>query len=146
LTTVAKEHVLWLGDARCGDVALVGPKAAHLSALTESHPVPEGFCVTADAYRAAGGNGTIPVALAQEIGAAYARLVGDLGPDADPLPVAVRSSALDEDGPSASFAGQHDTFLNIVGLDALLDAIARTWRSLGSEGALAYRRAHGLPT
>jgi rifampicin phosphotransferase len=146
LTTVAKQHVLWLGDARCGEVALVGPKAAHLSALTESHPVPEGFCVTADAYRAAGGDGTIPVALAQEIGAAYARLVGDLGPDADPDPVAVRSSALDEDGPSASFAGQHDTFLNIVGLDALLEAIARTWRSLGAEGALAYRRAHGLPT
>jgi rifampicin phosphotransferase len=146
LTTVAKEHVLWLGDARCGDVALVGPKAAHLSALTESHPVPEGFCVTADAYRAAGGDGTIPASLAQEIGAAYARLVGDLGPDADPDPVAVRSSALDEDGPAASFAGQHDTFLNIVGLDALLDAIARTWRSLGAEGALAYRRAHGLPT
>jgi rifampicin phosphotransferase len=146
LTTVAKQHVLWLGDARCGDVALVGPKAAHLSALTESHPVPDGFCVTADAYRAAAGDGTIPVALAQEIGAAYARLVGDLGPGADPDPVAVRSSALDEDGPSASFAGQHDTFLNIVGLDALLDAIARTWRSLGAEGALAYRRAHGLPT
>jgi rifampicin phosphotransferase len=146
MTTVAKEHVLWLGDVRCGDVALVGPKAAHLSALAESHPVPDGFCVTADAYRASGDGASIPTALAQEIGAAYTRLVGDLGPDADPDPVAVRSSAIDEDGPSASFAGQHETYLNVVGLEALLDAIARTWRSLRSDGALAYRRAHGLPT
>ena len=62
-----------------------------------------------------------------------------------PAPVAVRSSALDEDGPTASFAGQHETVLNVVGLDAVLAAVERTWRSLRSEAALTYRRAHGLP-
>jgi rifampicin phosphotransferase len=144
MTTVANDHIVSLGDVRCMDPALVGPKAAHLSALAESHPVPDGFCITAEAYRAAQGEG-LPTELAQAIGSAYARLVGDLGPGAEPDPVAVRSSGIDEDGASASFAGQHETILNVVGLEALLDAVERTWRSLRSEGALAYRRAHGLP-
>ncbi|MDF1523959.1 MAG: PEP/pyruvate-binding domain-containing protein, partial [Trueperaceae bacterium] len=73
---------------------------------------------------------------------AYAQLVGDASP---PPPVAVRSSALDEDGPAASFAGQHETILGVVGLDAVLEAIERTWASLRSDVALAYRRDHGLP-
>ena len=58
--------------------------------------------------------------------------------------VAVRSSALDEDGGTASFAGQHETILNVTGADALEDAIVRCWRSLDAERARAYRAHHGL--
>jgi hypothetical protein len=134
--------VLSLGDPRAADPALVGPKAAHLSALAASHPVPPGFCLTAEAYRRAEREGGIDPELSRAIVDAYTRLVGD---DTAPAPVAVRSSALDEDGPASSFAGQHETILGVVGLDAVLEAIERTWASLRSDTALAYRRDHGLP-
>jgi len=58
--------------------------------------------------------------------------------------VAVRSSAVDEDGATASFAGQHETYLNIVGADAILRAVTRCWDSAYSERALDYRRQQGL--
>jgi phosphohistidine swiveling domain-containing protein len=58
--------------------------------------------------------------------------------------VAVRSSATAEDLPGASFAGQHDTYLNVVGEADLLDAIRRCWASLWNERAVAYRRANGI--
>ncbi|MFO8151282.1 MAG: PEP/pyruvate-binding domain-containing protein, partial [Trueperaceae bacterium] len=134
--------VLFLGDPRAADPALVGPKAAHLSALAASHPVPPGFCLTAEAYRRAEREGSIDPELSRAIVDAYTHLVGD---DTAPAPVAVRSSALDEDGPASSFAGQHETILGVVGLDAVLEAIERTWASLRSDTALAYRRDHGLP-
>ena len=54
-------------------------------------------------------------------------------------PVAVRSSATAEDLPGAAFAGQQDTYLNVVGDDALLDAVRRCWGSLWTERAIAYR-------
>ncbi len=57
--------------------------------------------------------------------------------------VAVRSSALAEDGVVASFAGQHETMLDVVGCDALLAAVRRCWLSLHSERARAYRRRLG---
>jgi pyruvate,water dikinase len=60
------------------------------------------------------------------------------------LVVAVRSSAVDEDGAAASFAGQHETYLNIVGADAILLAVSRCWESARSERALEYRRQQGL--
>jgi pyruvate,water dikinase len=72
------------------------------------------------------------------------RALGDRCGTADPA-VAVRSSALDEDGSDASFAGQHDTYLNIRGTDALVDAVGRCVLSASSEEALAYRRQRGLP-
>jgi pyruvate,water dikinase len=56
----------------------------------------------------------------------------------------VRSSALDEDGSDASFAGQHDTYLNIRGAEALIDAVQRCVRSAASTEALAYRAQRGL--
>jgi pyruvate,water dikinase len=62
------------------------------------------------------------------------------------VPVAVRSSALDEDGDLTSFAGQHETELNLVGIDAVLGAVARCWASARNERALAYRRQQGLET
>jgi pyruvate,water dikinase len=51
---------------------------------------------------------------------------------------------VDEDGAGASFAGQHETYLNIVGSDAILQAVARCWESARSERALDYRRQQGL--
>jgi pyruvate,water dikinase len=57
---------------------------------------------------------------------------------------AVRSSAVDEDGATASFAGQHETYLNIVGADAIIQAVTRCWESARSEYALDYRRQQGL--
>jgi pyruvate,water dikinase len=56
----------------------------------------------------------------------------------------VRSSALDEDGDLASFAGQHETELNLTGIDAVLGAVVRCWASGRNERALAYREQHGL--
>jgi phosphoenolpyruvate synthase/pyruvate phosphate dikinase len=58
----------------------------------------------------------------------------------------VRSSALDEDGDLASFAGQHETELNLVGVDDVLGAVARCWASGRNERALAYRKQQGLDT
>lgn len=134
--------VLKLGDERAHDPAVVGPKAAHLSALAAGHPVPDGFCLTASAYRHAHDAGGMSDEVREAVRSAYAELVGD---DPDPAPVAVRSSALDEDGPTASFAGQHETILDVVGLEAVLASVERTWRSLHAPSALAYRRSQGLP-
>src|SRR4051794_39668354 len=58
--------------------------------------------------------------------------------------VAVRSSATAEDLPSASFAGQQETYLNVAGEDALLDAVRRCWASLWSPRAIAYRHRQGI--
>lgn len=60
------------------------------------------------------------------------------------LPVAVRSSATAEDLPFASFAGQQDSFLNVVGADAVVEAVRRCWASLWSDRAVAYRSANGI--
>ena len=62
-----------------------------------------------------------------------------------PLAVAVRSSATAEDLPDLSFAGQQDTFLNVVGDAALLDAVVRCWSSLWTARAIAYRARNGIP-
>jgi pyruvate,water dikinase len=60
--------------------------------------------------------------------------------------VAVRSSALDEDGSAASFAGQHDTYLNVVGEESVVDAVKRCWASVNNPHALEYRCRQGIPT
>ena len=51
---------------------------------------------------------------------------------------------MDEDGTTTSFAGQHETYPNIIGADAIVQAVTRCWESARSERALAYRRQHGL--
>jgi pyruvate, water dikinase len=81
---------------------------------------------------------SFPADLEADIRAAYAQLVGD---DAD-LSVAVRSSATAEDLPDASFAGQQETFLNISGIDAVLQAIREVFASLYNDRAIAYRVHH----
>ena len=136
-------EIVWLGEPDCLDPATVGPKAAHLSALATNHPVPAGFCLTAAAYRAARRAGGPTQGLRAAVRSAYERLVQ--GRDPDDVYVAVRSSALDEDGAEASFAGQHDTHLNVTGAEAVLAAIEATWASLHADAALAYRRSQGIP-
>ena len=84
----------------------------------------------------------LPEDLAAEIRAAYAELEADYGAHTD---VAVRSSATAEDLPNASFAGQHDTFLNIHSTGQLLDAVKRCFASLFTDRAISYRIDQGFP-
>jgi rifampicin phosphotransferase len=78
----------------------------------------------------------------QEIAGAVARTYAAL-PGASPA-VAVRSSATAEDLPELSFAGQQDTYLNICGIEALLEAVRRCWASLWTARAIAYRTQHSI--
>ncbi|MFK0040429.1 PEP/pyruvate-binding domain-containing protein [Paenarthrobacter sp. NPDC090517] len=79
----------------------------------------------------------VPDGIAEAVRSAYE----DLG---DNVPVAVRSSATAEDLPFASFAGQQDTYLNVVGIDSVLDAVSRCWASLWTDRAVAYRSTNGI--
>ena len=83
--------VVWLGEDLGSDAGLVGPKAAQLSRLAAAHPVPEGFCLTAEAYRVAVREGGLTDELARHVREAYTRLVGHETDRA----VAVRSSAIE---------------------------------------------------
>jgi len=139
------ESIVWLQDPACAEISLTGGKAANLSRLAADARIPPGFCLTAAAHQATldiAGHSPLPDTFARAVAAAYAQL-GLMCGLADP-PVAVRSSAVDEDGAAASFAGQHDTFLNIVGPDAVIDAIARCWASGHADHARQYRERHGL--
>ncbi|GAA4928470.1 pyruvate,water dikinase [Actinomycetospora succinea] len=135
----------------------VGGKGANLAALVRAGlPVPGGVCVTTEAYRRAVGaalDGLLDTdtevlgekaraaVLAVPVPADVADAVRAACPDG---PVAVRSSATAEDLPDASFAGQQDTELNVVGADAVLEAVRRCWASLWTDRAVAYRGAQGI--
>ncbi|MGV2480822.1 UNVERIFIED_CONTAM: phosphoenolpyruvate synthase, partial [Salmonella enterica subsp. enterica serovar Weltevreden] len=80
-----------------------------------------------------------PAALEKEIRAAYDQLVAESGAE---ISVAVRSSATAEDLPDASFAGQQETFLNVLGIDNVLHAIKEVFASLYNDRAIAYRVHH----
>jgi pyruvate,water dikinase len=82
---------------------------------------------------------TLPAPVEAAIRAAYAELAG---PD---RPVAVRSSATSEDSESASFAGLQDTYLWVIGADAVIDKVRACWASLYSVESVCYRRRQGLP-
>jgi pyruvate, water dikinase len=82
-----------------------------------------------------------PEALEREIRAAYGTLVTQAGPE---ITVAVRSSATAEDLPDASFAGQQETFLNVHGIDNVLQRIREVFASLFNDRAIAYRVHHGF--
>lgn len=155
-------------------IATVGGKGAHLGELSriEGVRVPAGFCVTTHAFARAMARtpriddplarlaalkpddreaiGTLsaeiraileaidpPDDLAAAIGGALARL-------GEQAACAVRSSATAEDLPTASFAGQQDTFLNIVGPAAILEHVRRCWASLFTERAVTYRLRNGF--
>ncbi len=140
-------EIIWLGHGDCQDCTLLGGKGANLCHLTPTHRIPHAFCLTAAIFRPwqSEGNGEVtglsPELYAQ-LAVAYRRL-GELCGLAEPA-VAVRSSAVEEDGLTVSFAGQHSTWLNVTGLDAVAQAIVRCWTSAHSPHVLAYRRHHGL--
>jgi pyruvate,water dikinase len=85
----------------------------------------------------------VPESLAHEIRVAYGKLAGGSGEDAL-LPVAVRSSATAEDTAATSFAGMNETYLNIRGADAVIDAVRRCWRSLFGARTVYYRGVNGF--
>jgi pyruvate, water dikinase len=131
-------NLLWLGDPKSFDSSLVGGKAANLSRLARMyHRVPDGFSLPVTVMDEAH-----PHDLQEEIIAAISDLMACHR--LDDFIAAVRSSAVDEDGATASFAGQHETYLNIVGADAIIEAVTRCWESAHSERALEYRRQQGL--
>ncbi|HSK24651.1 MAG TPA: rifamycin-inactivating phosphotransferase [Egicoccus sp.] len=155
-------------------VAVVGGKGAGLGELSrvEGVNVPPGYCVTTDAFQrfmaevpstdarlerlsqldpddreAIGSLGaelraTIEqAAVPDELAAAIVRPLTRWG---DQAAYAVRSSATAEDQPTASFAGQHDTYLNVSGPAGVLQHVQRCWGSLFTERAIAYRVRHGI--
>jgi len=169
-----------LSSLDSGMLDLAGGKAANLGELMSAGlPVPDGFCLTTEAYRRATGApasmlpglayvqaalkpapGAGPVdssALADlaadarsailaapipaDIAAAVEQAYRGLGHD---VPVAVRSSATAEDLPFASFAGQQDTYLNVVGVAPVLEAVRKCWASLWTDRATTYRAGLGI--
>ncbi|MEF3302195.1 PEP/pyruvate-binding domain-containing protein [Paenibacillus sp. GYB003] len=168
------EYVLDFQEIDKTKLLLVGGKGANLGELTKIHgiQVPEGFCITTDAYmrvvkesreiqallrqlsllkledREAIGeiSGNIRsaiegLAIPKQIEEAIARR---LSKHDDKQAYAVRSSATAEDLPSASFAGQQDTYLNVMGKDAILQHVSRCWASLFTDRAVTYRIQNGF--
>jgi phosphoenolpyruvate synthase/pyruvate phosphate dikinase len=147
-----EQRIAWLGHGACHDCALLGGKASNLCHLAAEFRVPPGFCLTAAAFddtahaeRSGGDPATsaaLPPQLRDQLAEAYRSLGERCGVEAPS--VAVRSSGLDEDGAAASFAGQHETYLNVVGAEAVAEAVARCWSSVQAPRALEYRRRQGL--
>ena len=167
-------NVLWLEEIKKEDINSVGGKGASLGEMTAiGLPVPKAFVVTAQAFRKflietgieeelfrrlerldVDDNGALesvskdvqafvlsvemPDQIREEIVEAYDRM-GTGG-----TVVAVRSSATAEDLPDASFAGQQDTFLNILGETDLLEAVQQCWASLYGARAIYYRSKQGF--
>ena len=171
---MSEQYVLGLQEIDVMQVAVVGGKGAHLGALSriDGIRVPAGFCVTTDAFRrivaeapSIGGRldqlsrlnpddreatrtlsaeirRTIEgIAVPGDLAAAINQALAPLGEQAA---YAVRSSATAEDLPTASFAGQQDTYLNVVGPAAILQHVSRCWASLFTERAVTYRQRNGI--
>jgi pyruvate,water dikinase len=119
------------------DLAEVGGKGANLGELTGAGlPVPDGVVLTTAAYRAyVAADGVLPEDVAAAVREAYREVGGA---------VAVRSSATAEDQADASFAGQHDTFLNVRDADGVQAAVLDCWASLWTDRAKAYRAERGI--
>src|SRR5215210_35530 len=170
----AEKLTLPFGDLDRTMLPIAGGKAANLGELARAGlPVPDAFCLTTAAYelvaegadldqilndlagtdpedtsrlaelaaaaRASLSEASVPDDLVEAITRAYR----ELGNGAS-VAVAVRSSATAEDLPYASFAGQQDTYLNVVGADNVLDAVRRCWVSLWTDRAVSYRAAGGI--
>ncbi len=155
-------------------VAVVGGKGGNLGELSriDGLRVPPGFCVTTEAFRrVVEGAPSIDEPLdrlsrldpddldaIRTLSAAARRIVeaipvpddlaaeitGALGRLGEHAAYAVRSSATAEDLPSASFAGQQDSYLNVVGPASILEHVRRCWASLFTERAVAYRVRNGI--
>lgn len=175
------EYIRFFNELRIEDVPLVGGKNASLGEMYQALapkgvPVPNGFAITAEAYRyVLKANGlwdklhqlleglnpddvsdlqrrghkirqmiyeaTLPTDLVEQMLAAYKELHRLCGED---ISLAVRSSATAEDLPSASFAGQQETYLNIKGEASYLDACKRCFASLFTDRAIHYRIDQGF--
>lgn len=160
--TGAASFVAPLAGVGASDIAVAGGKGANLGELVRSgFPVPDGFVITTDAYRAvlektplgdelralidsdatgetirgAFASTAVPVDIRGSVVAAYRALGGGS--------VAVRSSATAEDLPGAAFAGQQDTYLDVRGEDAVVEAVRDCWASLWTDRAIAYRHREG---
>src|ERR1700758_4930101 len=108
-------------DEACLDIAVAGGKGANLARMTAAGlPVPRGFCVTTDAYSEFAADADLQAAIEAALEAAGA--YQELGSERH---FAVRSSGTAEDLAGASFAGLHDTYLEILGADAVIDAVRR---------------------
>ena len=154
--TPSESLIAWLGAAS-GDIDLLGGKGASLDRLVRlGFRVPPGFCVTTAAFRAdpdPSAQGTHTPQLDTALRDAVSKLVADSSdvaadsgtavPGANPR-FAVRSSAVGEDGSAASYAGLHDTELDVPP-EAIGSAVRRCWASLWSPAALAYRERRGIP-
>ncbi len=116
---------------------VVVPTRSFLDAVADLDPDLGGGPVGASTARAIFEGATVSPALVAEITAALARIAGSTGRGR----VAVRSSATSEDGVSASAAGQHDSFLGLSGLEAVVDAVRRCWASVWSDRAVDYRQS-----
>ncbi|RLP86765.1 rifamycin-inactivating phosphotransferase [Micromonospora sp. CV4] len=171
---MSEQYVRGLQDLDETQVAIVGGKGAHLGALSRigGVRVPAGFCVTTDAFRrivaeapsiddrldqlsrlnpddregiralSAEIRRTLEgIVVPDDVAAAITRALAALDERAA---YAVRSSATAEDLPTASFAGQQDTYLNVVGPAAILQHVSRCWASLFTERAVTYRQRNGI--
>ena len=149
------DHVVVLGSAHGAKPDVLGGKAARLDEmLAAGMPVPPAFCLTTEVFEAFLDQTGVGAELADaDSRTARERVLGAEMPDAiakDILAayenlgrprVAVRSSALKEDSATQSFAGQHDTVLDVSGDDDVLAAVRQCWASLWSDRATAYRDA-----
>ncbi|MDZ8119300.1 PEP/pyruvate-binding domain-containing protein [Pontiella agarivorans] len=118
------------------DVEQVGGKAVNLAKLMQAGlPVPDGFVITADAFRTSA-DGLVSSALADEIRTALAGLNGRR--------FAVRSSATAEDMAGASMAGQYDTFLNVQTAEEVIAAVEKCWSSVRSSRTEVYLSEYGI--
>ncbi|WP_405705201.1 rifamycin-inactivating phosphotransferase [Streptomyces sp. NBC_00069] len=169
-----EQYVWGLQDVDETQFAVVGGKGAHLGGLSriEGVRVPGGFCVTADAFRRIMAEApaigdrldelsrmdpddrervrTLSAQIRRTIegtpvpGDLAAAITGALGRLGEEAAYAVRSSATAEDLATASFAGQHDTYLNVVGPTEILRHVSRCWASLFTERAVTYRQRNGI--
>src|SRR5690242_9641520 len=167
-------YVLGFQEIDQTQVAVVGGKGAHLGELSriEGIRVPAGFCVTTSAFQrimaeapslddrldrlshlkpddqeairalSAEIRRTLEeIAIPDDLAAAITRPLARLG---DQDAYAVRSSATAEDLPTASFAGQQDTYLNVIGQESILKHISKCWASLFTDRAVIYRMQNGF--
>lgn len=173
MTTTTQTTVIWFTDPDATDLSQVGGKGANLGNMTsKGFTVPPGYVVGTAAYRAhidgAGIRDRIAALLAsidysdaqaledkvaeirhliasapmpEAVRTAVSRAYDQLGSTKF---VAVRSSGTAEDLEGASFAGLHDTYLDIVGHEALIDAVQRCWASMWTGRAVAYRQNQGF--
>jgi pyruvate,water dikinase len=137
-------NLSFFNDPGADSVDNFGGKAASLAKLGAAGTIPPGFSLSIDAFQAwaDAGSNEMPQELTTEIIQAYETLER-ICTTID-VPVAVRSSAVDEDGIGESFAGLHDTYLNIIGADDVVGAVIRCWQSLKNEEAIEYRKTNGL--